>query len=296
MSVNLKSLIGKLNSPTRSALEGAAGLCLSRTHYNVEIEHYLMKLMEASDNDVARIFYRFSVNTSRLTADLTRSLDKLKSGNARTPAISPSVLKMITQAWTLGSIDYGAAQVRSGFTILALMTDDELARIAREISRELVKLEADTLNKEFVSIVRGSLEDDVTAAAEEAATDGAPPRPAGGGKTQNLNQFTVNLSDKAKSGQIDPVLGRDAGAARVAHGAAGEGGVEVRHDRPAEQPFDRGALEVHRGIHPEVGDIREFLQGNRVVFLAGAHVREILVQQLLQRRDTITVHPPHRMR
>jgi type VI secretion system protein VasG len=86
MSVNLKSLIGKLNAPTRSALEAAAGLCLSRTHYNVEIEHYLMKLLEASDSDAARIFYRFGINTSRLTSDLTRSLDKLKSGNARTPA------------------------------------------------------------------------------------------------------------------------------------------------------------------------------------------------------------------
>jgi type VI secretion system protein VasG len=209
MSVNLKSLIGKLNSPTRSALEGAAGLCLSRTHYNVEIEHYLMKLLEASDNDAARIFYRFGINQSRLTADLTRGLDKLKSGNARTPAISPSVLKMMAQAWTVGSIDYGAAQVRSGFTILVLVTDDELGRIAREISKELLKLEAETLKKEFVSIVRGSLEEDVTAAAEEPAGGDGAPRPAGSGKTPNLDQFTVNLSEKAKNGQIDPVLGRD---------------------------------------------------------------------------------------
>ena len=208
MSVNLKSLIGKLNAPTRSALEAAAGLCLSRTHYNVEIEHYLMKLMEASDTDVARIFYRFGVNQSRLTADLSRSLDKLKSGNARTPAISPTVLKMLVQAWTLGSIDYGAGQVRSGFTILALLTDDELGRIARDVSKELVKLEADVLKKDFISIVRGSMEDEVTAAAEEYSPEGAP-RPAGGGKTQNLDQFTVNLSEKAKSGKLDPVLGRD---------------------------------------------------------------------------------------
>src|ERR1035438_7515747 len=100
MSVNLKSLIGKLNDPTRSALEAAAGLCLSRTHYNIEIEHYLMKLMEGSDTDAARIFRHFEVNQSRLTAELTRSLDKLKSGNARTPAISPTVLRMLTQAWT----------------------------------------------------------------------------------------------------------------------------------------------------------------------------------------------------
>ena len=167
-----------------------------------------MKLMEASDTDVARIFYRFGINQSRLTADLTRSLDKLKSGNARTPAISPSVLKMLTEAWTLGSIDYGAGQVRSGFTILALLTDEELVRIVREISKELVKLEADALKKDFVSIVRGSMEDDVTATAEEYAPDGAP-RPPSGGKTQNLDQFTVNLSEKAKSGKLDPVLGRD---------------------------------------------------------------------------------------
>jgi type VI secretion system protein VasG len=209
MSVNLKSLIGKLNSPTRSALEAAAGLCLSRTHYNVEIEHYLVKLMEAADNDVARIFYRFGVNQSRLTADLTRSLDKLKSGNARTPAISPSVLNMMTQAWTIGSIDYGAAQVRSGFTLLALVTDDELGRITREISRELVKLEAETLGKEFVSIIRGSLEDDATALAGEAAAGDGAPRRAASGKTPNLDQFTLNLSEKAKNGQLDPVLGRD---------------------------------------------------------------------------------------
>jgi type VI secretion system protein VasG len=153
MTVNMKSLIGKLNAPTRSALEGAAGLCLSRTHYNVELEHYLMKQLESSDTDIARIFYRFGINQSRLTADLSRSLDKLKSGNARTPAISPTVIKMMTQAWTIGSIDYGAGQVRSGFTLLAMLADEELGRIAREISKEMLKLEYDTLHKEFVSIV-----------------------------------------------------------------------------------------------------------------------------------------------
>jgi len=209
MSVNMKSLIGKLNAPTRGALEAAAGLCLSRTHYNIEIEHYLMKVMEASDTDAARIFHRFGINPSRLSAELTRSLDKLKSGNARTPAISPTVLRMFTQAWTLGSIDYGAAQVRSGFTILTLLTDDELKRIAYEVSKELQKIEADTLKKDFVSIVHGSHEDDVTAASEEPAGDGSP-RPAGSGKTANLDQFTVNLTENAKQGKVDPVLGRDA--------------------------------------------------------------------------------------
>jgi type VI secretion system protein VasG len=206
--VNLKSLIGKLNNPTRSALEAAAGLCLSRTNYNIEIEHYLLKLMDAADNDVSRIFYRFGINQSRLTAELTRSLDKLKSGNARTPAISPSVLKMMTTAWTLGSIDYGAAQIRTGFTILALTQDEELARLMREVSKEFEKVEAEALKKDFVSIVAGSHEDEVTATEGEAPAGGGAPRP-GGGKTANLDQYTVNLSENARKGKLDPVLGRD---------------------------------------------------------------------------------------
>src|SRR5690242_5008351 len=131
MGLNLKSLIGKLNDSARSALEGAAGLCLSRTHYDIEVEHYLMKLLDQSDNDASKIFRQYEIDPSRLSRELQRSLDKLKSGNARTPAISPSVLKMMTEAWTLGSIDFGATRIRTGHTILALATNEELARIMR---------------------------------------------------------------------------------------------------------------------------------------------------------------------
>src|ERR1035441_9155982 len=97
MSVTLKSLIGKLNDPARSALEAAAGLCLSRTHYDIEVEHYLLKVLDATDTDFTRITRHFEVDKSCLSAELTRSLDKLKSGNARTPALSPTILKMLTQ-------------------------------------------------------------------------------------------------------------------------------------------------------------------------------------------------------
>src|SRR5206468_10356611 len=100
MTVNLRGLIGKLNAPTRSALEGAAGLCLSRTHYDVEIEHFLMKLLDNSSGDFGYITRHFGIDKSKLSAELTRSLDKLKSGNARTPALSPSLVKMLTDAWT----------------------------------------------------------------------------------------------------------------------------------------------------------------------------------------------------
>lgn len=206
MGPNLKSLIGKLNDPARSALESAAGLCLSRTHYDIEVEHFLMKLLDSPENDFASIARHFEIDKSRLSAELTRSLDKLKSGNARTPAISPSILKMLVTAWTIGSIDFGAGQIRTGFTILALASDDELQRLMRETSREFQKIEAESLRKDFLAIVATSHEEARPASTE---TSGAAAARAAGGKTPNLDQFTVNLTENARRGKIDPVLGRD---------------------------------------------------------------------------------------
>ena len=208
MAINLKSLIGKLNDVTRNSFEAAAGLCLSRTHYSIEIEHYLLKLMDVPDGDLLPILRRFEIDRSRLAADLNRSLDKLKSGNARTPSISPTVVKMLTEAWTLGSIGFGAGQVRSGFTILALVSNDELARQMLDSSREFQKIDAGALEKEFSAITAGSHEETAAAAAADAS-GGAPGAPKTGGKTPNLDQFTINLTDRAKQGKIDPVLGRD---------------------------------------------------------------------------------------
>jgi type VI secretion system protein VasG len=207
MGVNYTLLIGKLNKATRDAVQNAAGLCLSRTHYEVEIEHYLMKLLDSSSGDFACIVKQFGLDKARLASELTRSLDKLKSGNARTPSLSPSLLKMMTEAWTLGSIDYGAGQIRTGFTILALSTNEELARIVHEVSKEFQKIQADSLRKDFQKIVAMSSEEALTASAEQVAAEGGP-RPVGG-KTPNLDQYTVNLTENAKKGKIDPVLARD---------------------------------------------------------------------------------------
>jgi type VI secretion system protein VasG len=207
MGLNLKALISKLNDPTRSALEGAAGLCLSRTHYDIEIEHFLTKLLDSTSGDFAAILKHFEVDKSRLTAELSRSMDKLKSGNARTPAISPTVLKMLTTAWTIGSIDFNAGQVRTGFAVLALVSDEELARLINDVSREFQKINADALRKDLLGIVALSSET-TTAAAPVSPGDGSPR--AGGGKTPNLDQYTVDLTGNARKGKIDPVLGRDA--------------------------------------------------------------------------------------
>jgi type VI secretion system protein VasG len=205
MNVNLKALIAKMNDTTRSAMEAAAGLCLARTHYEIEIEHFLSKLLDRQDSDLARILQRFEIDKSRFTAELNRALDKLKTGNARTPAFSPHLVKLLSSAWTLGSLDFGAVQIRSGFAVLALLADEELARIARDFSREAVLIQPETLRREFGAIVAGSSEDAVSASAAAAL----PATAAGDGKTPNLDQYTVNLTEHARKGKIDTVLGRD---------------------------------------------------------------------------------------
>src|SRR4029077_6761514 len=210
MLQNWKFFFGKVNQTTRDALEAGVGLCASRTHYEVEIEHYLMKLLDETDSDLQHILKHFGVDKSRLAAELTRSLDRMKTGNGRGPMLSQMLVRMLTEAWLLGSVDYGAGRIRSGFTVLALYSNDELTRVVREVSKELQKIQPDALRKDLLAIVGGSHEEAITAAADEpgAAAPGDRPR-AAGGKTPNLDQYTINLSERAKSGKIDPVLGRD---------------------------------------------------------------------------------------
>jgi type VI secretion system protein VasG len=209
MSLNLKSLIGKMNQTTRSALEAAAGLCLARTNYDVEVEHFLMKLLEGQGSDFALILQHYGVDRSRLTTELQRSLDRLKSGNARTPAISPTVLKMLTEAWVLATIDYGASEIRSGFALLALLTNTELARLVHDVSKELQLIPAETLSKDFYTLVETSSEQK-TAARSAASGDGeVSGAPGKATPNPHLDQYTQNLTATAKAGKIDPVLGRD---------------------------------------------------------------------------------------
>jgi len=211
MHVNLKGLIAKLNHETRAAVEAAAGLCLSRTHYDVEIEHFLMKLLDAPEGDLTFLLKHYGIDRSRLASDLQGALDRLKSGNARTPALSPSLVQMLTEAWTIGSVDFGATRIRSGHAIVALVSVDELRRLALATSGEFEKISAEDLRANFASIVGGSSEEGSDAVGAGGGTGGSvsPQGVPSGGKTPNLDQYTVDLTAKARAGGIDPVLGRD---------------------------------------------------------------------------------------
>jgi len=212
-SLNLKSLVGKLNASCRRALEGSAGLCLSRTNYNVEVEHWLMKLLEPADGDLPRILRHYEVDPARLNRELTKVLDGLKTGNARAPELSPEIVDLMREAWVLSSLKYNSGAIRSGALLTALLLDKSLSSRVRTLVPELAKIPAAQLENDLPALVAGTAEDQQTAAAplpgEGAPAPGQPGAPVPGSQTPSLDQFTTDLTAQARAGKIDPVLGRD---------------------------------------------------------------------------------------
>ncbi|MFT4179232.1 MAG: type VI secretion system ATPase TssH [Thermomonas sp.] len=217
MALNLRALIARLNTTCRGAMEGAAGLCMSRGHYEVEVEHVLVKLLEVENSDIRRILRQFEIAPEALERELGKVLDGFKSGNQRTPALSAMIPKLFESAWGWASIEFGEAKVRSGHLLVALLGDSELRRLVSVSARSLEKINLETLTRNFHALTEASSEaKDARALGDAGGAIGgeaaAPGAAAGGGrpsKTPNLDQYCINLTQRARDGKLDPVLGRD---------------------------------------------------------------------------------------
>lgn len=201
-TVNLKSLIQKLNPVCQRSLEAAAGLCLSRSHYNIEIEHWLLKLLEAADNDITIILAHHEIDLGNLIHDLNRSLENLKTGNAQSPLLSQRIIDLVREAWVLTTLEYNAEKIRSGYLLRALLQTENFQRIALSLSQQFAKLSADTVSVTLSNLATKSIETEI----EKSVTTETIPKNI---KTPALNQFTINLTEQAREGKIDQVIGRD---------------------------------------------------------------------------------------
>ena len=130
--MSLKTLFAKLDEVSRKAMEEAAGLCLAKRQYEVDVEHLLLKLLEGDDNDVVRVARHFELALDRLADQLDRSTESFKTGCTRTPALSPHITRLIERAWMIASIEQAASRIRSGHLLLALLDDQELRRVVVE--------------------------------------------------------------------------------------------------------------------------------------------------------------------
>ncbi|SDB68262.1 type VI secretion system ATPase TssH [Belnapia rosea] len=212
VAIDLKSLVGRLSALGRRQLEAAAGLTLSRSHYNVEIEHLLLKLVETQGTDVNVLLRKQGIDSGRVLAELTRALDKLRTGNARAPSLSPDIVTWLREAWLLASLEAGTGRIRSGHMLAALLSDETLSRTVKDSAPSLLALPADALRRGGLeALSEGSLEAEETAAPLPGEVPGGAPAapgdaPRGGGP---LEQFCTDLTAQAKAGKIDPILGRD---------------------------------------------------------------------------------------
>ncbi len=212
MGVDSGALLKTLNPTCLKALQAAAGLCVLRSNPTVELEHWLMKLLEDPGSDFVRVLGHFEVDVARFTRDLTRVLDQFRTGNQRTPTLAHGIEDLVRSAWVLASIEYQAGRIRSGVLVLALLEDESLGRLAREASGELARIKIDVLRSSMAKIVAGSGEDETPAAASAlgAARACVAMNMGTHSPTPALDQYTVNLTERARSGAIDPVVGRAA--------------------------------------------------------------------------------------
>lgn len=210
INIDLKSLVGRLNEPCRLALEGAAGLCVSRTHYNVEIEHWILKILEIGDSDLQEILEKFEISLGKFAQEVNKELDGIKSGNSRAPSLSPTIVDIAKNAWMLASVEYGHGVATSAHILAAFLLDDTLRRSSGISNGELKKIPPESLRDVVRSVVGTTSESSGGVAASDSGDGSAQPGTGGApSKAPALDKYTVNLTEAAKQGKIDAVLGRD---------------------------------------------------------------------------------------
>jgi len=208
------SLFGKLNPFCYKALASATEFCKLRGNPYVELVHWLTQLLQAQDSDLQRLIRHFEIDTGVLAKDVTAALDRLPRGSTAITDLSEHVQAAVERGWVYGSLMFGEAQVRSGHLLVGMLKTPSLRYVLLGISRQFERLQADSLAQEFGRILAGSPEETMRASDGSALSaavqeDGGALAPASFGKQEALKRFAVDLTARARRGEIDPVTGRD---------------------------------------------------------------------------------------
>ena len=203
----LKTLINRLNSTCREALDEAGRIGVARTNYDIENEHWMSCLLNTANSDLPMILRHYSISAEAFHEDLVRVLNGLKTGNTRTPGLSPHMVNLVRDTWMISSLDFGGSAIRSGHVLVAILKD---ARGHGLPVGTLVSIEADDLIARFHDITKGSVEQ----GSEQSSSGGGSIGEGGSDdpvfkSNKALDRFTIDLTQQAKDGKIDPIVGRD---------------------------------------------------------------------------------------
>ena len=215
--INRVTLFGKLNQPTYKSVEGATVFCKLRGNPYVELEHWLAQVLQSGDSDWHRVIKHYQLDMSALAKDLTTALDRLPRGATSISGIAENIADAIERGWVYGTLLYGDNVVRSGYMLVGMLKTKNLHNALVAISRQFEKLKVDDVSDALLKLIAGSPEDGQGASdGSSGAAGGAAPGEASGaiapaamGKQEALKKFTVDLTEQARSGKMDPIVGRD---------------------------------------------------------------------------------------
>src|SRR5690349_3491574 len=210
------ALFGKLNSLGYRAIESATVFCKMRGNPYVELVHWLHQILQQQDSDFHRIIKHFNLDASRLAKDMVEALDRLPRGASSISDLSSHVEDAVERGWVFGTLMFGDSQVRTGHLLVGMTKTSTLRNALLAISREFAKIKPEALSEDLARIVAGSPEEALRASDGSGLSAGAVPGEASGamapaqmGKQEALKRFSVDLTEKARKGEIDPIVGRD---------------------------------------------------------------------------------------
>ncbi|MGL4511484.1 MAG: type VI secretion system ATPase TssH [Lacipirellulaceae bacterium] len=215
--IRRSNLFGKLNSLSYKSVESATVFCKMRGNPYVEVAHWLHQVLQLADSDLHRIIRHFGLEPARVARDLTEALDRLPRGASAVSDLSPHVEELAERGWVYASLLFGQSKVRTGHLVVGALKTRGLAHVLTAISREFEKINADELAGRYQEVTAGSVEEGLAAAEAGVVGGAAAPgevsgaiAPAAMGKQEALRQFSVDLTEQARNGEIDPIIGRDA--------------------------------------------------------------------------------------
>jgi type VI secretion system protein VasG len=220
--INRTALFGKLNELSYQSIESATIFCKMRGNPYVELAHWIHQILQLADSDLHRIIRHFQLDPSKLARDLTESLDKLPRGATSISDLSIHVEESVERGWVYGSLMFGEARVRTGHLVVGALKTPSLRNALNGLSKEFQKVKLDELTDKFGSLLEASPETRLSsklgsAPADGASASGGDVAPAQLGKQEALGRYSVDLTERARKGEIDPILGRDEEIRQIVH-------------------------------------------------------------------------------